>query len=118
MLSRSAAATSNASPNAETGVPPGSPVREQWSDTAAGPQGNPRLPVGRTDSTWRTPFAGPNLPIFLYLAAGLSGGRIMVHKSSVAALLGKTALFGSLPYDDLLEVADQMRAVAFGRGQT
>jgi CRP-like cAMP-binding protein len=42
----------------------------------------------------------------------------MVHKSSVAALLGRTALFGSLEPADRLAVAAEMRGVTFGRGQT
>ena len=42
----------------------------------------------------------------------------MVHRDSVAALLGRTALFGSLAYDDRLDIADRMRAVAFGQGKS
>jgi CRP-like cAMP-binding protein len=42
----------------------------------------------------------------------------MAHKTSVAALLGRTALFGSLALEDRLEVADQMRAVGFRGGQS
>lgn len=38
--------------------------------------------------------------------------------SSVAALLGKTALFGSLSLADRLAVADQMRKATFKSGQT
>ena len=41
-----------------------------------------------------------------------------MHSSSVAILLGKTALFGSLAQADRLEVAEQMRRVAFKQGQT
>ena len=42
----------------------------------------------------------------------------MVQSSSVAALLGKTALFGTLAQADRLAVADQMRRTAFKQGQT
>jgi CRP/FNR family transcriptional regulator, cyclic AMP receptor protein len=42
----------------------------------------------------------------------------MVHENSVAALLGRTPLFGSLEPADRLAVAAQMRGVTFGRGQT
>lgn len=42
----------------------------------------------------------------------------MAHSSSVAALLGKTALFGSLAQADRLAVAGHMRRTAFKQGQT
>jgi CRP/FNR family transcriptional regulator, cyclic AMP receptor protein len=42
----------------------------------------------------------------------------MTHSSSIAVLLAKTALFGSLAQRDRLEVADQMRRIAFKPGQT
>jgi CRP-like cAMP-binding protein len=41
----------------------------------------------------------------------------MLQRAAVANLLGKTALFGSLPHADRLEVANEMRKVAFAHGQ-
>jgi CRP/FNR family transcriptional regulator, cyclic AMP receptor protein len=41
----------------------------------------------------------------------------MLQRTSVANLLGRTALFGSLAHADRLEVADEMRKVAFTQGQ-
>jgi len=42
----------------------------------------------------------------------------MAPSTSIAAVLGKTALFGSLPLADRLAVAEQMRRTAFDLGQT
>ena len=42
----------------------------------------------------------------------------MAHSSSIAALLGKTALFGSLAQADRLAVAGEMRRATFKQGQT
>jgi CRP-like cAMP-binding protein len=41
----------------------------------------------------------------------------MLQRTSVANLLGRTALFGSLAHADRLEVADEMRRVGFAQGQ-
>ena len=74
-------------------------------------------------SLWPMPttaplFADPASQLSSILPACFSRGRHMVHKSSVAALLGRTALFGSLAHADRLDVADQMRAVTFKNGQS